>query len=111
MSYTVEIAEQAVQDLRDIYEYIVFVLQSPQNASSQLDRLEENINSLGRMPERCRRYEREPWHSRGWRIMSVDRYCVFYVPDHDSMVVNIARVIYGGRDMKAALSENAPAEL
>lgn len=111
MSYTVEIAEQAVQDLRDIYEYIAFVLQSPQNASSQLDRLEENINSLERMPERYRRYEREPWHSQGWRIMSVDRYCVFYVPDHDRMVVNIARVIYGGQNMETALSEDEPAEL
>ena len=36
-----EISEQADNDLRGIFEYIAFELQSSQNASGQLDRLEE----------------------------------------------------------------------
>lgn len=58
--FAVEISEQASTDLRGIYEYIAFVLCSPENARSQLDRLEENILSLSQMPERYRRYEYEP---------------------------------------------------
>lgn len=36
-------------------KYIAFELQSPENASGQLDRLEEQILSLDTMPERYRK--------------------------------------------------------
>ena len=61
MIYEVELSEQADSDLRGIFEYIAFELQSPENASGQLDRLEEQILSLDTMPERYRKYEKEPW--------------------------------------------------
>ena len=40
MIYTVEITDQADNDIRNIYEYIAYELQSPENASGQLDRIE-----------------------------------------------------------------------
>lgn len=43
MIYSVEISTQAERDLRSIYEYIAFELQSVQNATEQLARLEESI--------------------------------------------------------------------
>ena len=55
MIYEVELSEQADSDLRGIFEYIAFELQSPENASGQLDRLEEQILSLDTMPERYRK--------------------------------------------------------
>ena len=72
MIYEVELSEQADSDLRGIFEYIAFELQSPENASGQLDRLEEQILSLDTMPERYRKYEKEPWKSRGLRVLLVD---------------------------------------
>ena len=54
MIYEVEVSKQADSDLRGIFEYIAFELQSPENASGQLDRLEEQILSLDKMPERLR---------------------------------------------------------
>ena len=104
MTYSVEIAAQAEKALRGIYEYIAYALQSAENAAAQLARLEENIYALDQMPERYRRYEKEPWYSRGWRIMPVDHYCVFYMPDHDNKVVNITRILYGGRDIETVLA-------
>ena len=59
MIYEVELSEQADSDLRGIFEYISFELQSPENASGQLDRLEEQILSLDTMPERYRKYEKD----------------------------------------------------
>ena len=47
MIYEVEVSEQADSDLRGIFEYISFELQSPENASGQLDRLEEQILKSG----------------------------------------------------------------
>lgn len=67
MIFEIEISEQADSDLRNIYEYIAFELQSPENAVGQLDRLGESIMRLAQMPERFREYENEPWHSRGLR--------------------------------------------
>ena len=55
MIYEVEVSEQADRDLREIFEYIAFELQSPENASGQFDRLEEQILSLDTMPERYRK--------------------------------------------------------
>lgn len=102
--YSVKITAQAEQDLRGVYEYIAYELQSPQSAAAQLSRLEESIRALDQMPDRFRRYDREPWHSRGWRIMPVDHYCVFYVPDHGRRVVEVTRVLYGGRDIEHTLA-------
>ena len=83
MRYGVQISNQAEADLRSIFEYIAFELQSVQNAVGQLDRLEESILSLDQMPDRYRAYEKEPWHSRGLRVMAVDNYLVFYIPNHE----------------------------
>lgn len=55
-----EVKEQANSNLRNIYEYIAFELQSPENAIGQLNRLEKMILSLEEMPERFRRYDKEP---------------------------------------------------
>jgi len=103
MIFEIKLSTQADIDLRDIYEYISYELQSPENANGQLDRLEECIMSLDHMPERFRSYENEPWHSRGLRIMSVDNYSILYIPDIEKTVVTIIRVIYGGRDIETQL--------
>ena len=107
MSYTVNITDAADSDLRAIFSYIAFELHSYQNAAGQLERLESAINSLSEMPESYRCYEKEPWHSRGLRRMSVDNYCVFYIPNHDKQTVEIIRVMYGGRDIDRRLEEFA----
>lgn len=105
MIFEIEISNQAETDLRGIYEYIAFELQSQNDADRQLTRLEENIMCLDQMPERFRKYENEPWHSRGLRIMPVDNYCVLYIPDEEKTIVTIIRVMYGGRDMETQLKK------
>jgi toxin ParE1/3/4 len=104
MIFDVEISYQAETDLMGIYEYIAFELESPENAVGLLNRLEESIMSLNRLPERFREYENEPWHSRGLRIMPVDNYCIMYITNDKKMVVTIIRVMYGGRDIQTQLN-------
>ncbi len=106
MTYDVRISEQADIDLRSIFEYIAFELQAPENAAGQLDRLEQNIIGLERLPYRFRKFDREPWHSRGLRIMPVDNYIVFYVVDDAAQAVNIVRVMYGARDIELHIDIN-----
>lgn len=90
--------------MRGIFEYIAFELQSPKNASGQLNRLEEQILSLDTMPECYRKYEKEPWKSRGLRVLAVDNYVVLYIPDSNKKVVTILRVMYAGRDIDKQLN-------
>lgn len=51
------------------------------------------------MPERYRKYEKEPWKSRGLRILPVDNYVVLYIPNHEKKVVTILRIMYAKRDV------------
>lgn len=99
MIYEVIITKQADADLRGIYEYITFELLSPDNAAGQLERLEKRIMALEEFPEKFRPYEKEPWYGRGVRVMPVDNYLVFYIPDKREKVVEILRVMYAGRDI------------
>ena len=99
MIYVVIITKQADADLRGIYEYITFELLSPDNAAGQLERLEKRIMALEEFPEKFRPYEKEPWYSRGVRVMPVDNYLVFYILDKREKVVEILRVMYTGRNI------------
>ena len=101
--YEVTTTKQADADLRSIYEYIAFELLSPENAAGQLERLEQSILGLDIMPERHREYEEEPWKSRGLRVLPVDNYLVFYVPDETTKLVTVIRVMYSGRNINEQL--------
>jgi len=106
MIFKLEISAQAEIDLRNVYEYIAHALQSPENAKGQLKRLEYSISGLEQLPECFREYEIEPWHSRGLRIMPVDNFCVFYIPDEKKAVVTIIRIMYGRRDVEKQLGKS-----
>ena len=104
MIYEVITTDQTDADLRGIYEYIAFELLSPDNAAGQLERLEEHITGLEVFPEKFRPYEKEPWKSRGLRVMTVDNYLVFYIPKKDTGIVTVIRVMYAGRDVDNQLN-------
>lgn len=103
IKYEVITTEQAECDLRGIFEYIAFELMAPGNAAGQLDRLEDGIMGLETFPERFRAYEKEPWRSRGLRVMPIDNYLVFYITNHEENIVTVIRVMYAGRDVDAQL--------
>lgn len=103
--YSVKISEKAESDLKEIFEYVAFELLSVQTAFDLLERLEKSILNLNQMPNRHIAYEKEPWKSRGLRIMPVGNYIVLYIVDEESAVVNIVRVMYGGREIETQLNK------
>lgn len=58
------------------------------------------------MPERYQIYDKEPWKSRGLRVLPVDHYIVLYVVDHDDQIVTILRIMYVRRDRDYQLNLN-----
>lgn len=105
MTYHVVLTRQTETDLGELFQYIAVNLQSVQNASGQLDRLEKAIASLEQLPERFRVYDQPKWRERNLRVMPVDHYLVFYIPDHDSETVTVLRILYGGRDIDRQLKD------
>ena len=105
MRFEVELTERADRDLRNIFLYIAVDLLSPENAEKQVKRLWNAILSLDELPERYRRYEDEPWHSRGLRILPVDNYNILYIPSLEERIVRIMTVMYGGRDISEQLKK------
>ena len=106
MIFHVAYSAEARQDLRDIYDYIAYELLVSETAVGQTERIMKAIRSLEQMPMRHRLYEEEPWHSQGLRVLPVDNYLVFYLPDENSATVNIIRIMYGGRDIDKQLNES-----
>lgn len=106
MSYVVEMTDQARTDLRGIYEYIAFALQSKINADRQLNRIEREILSLSEMPERYKVLDLGFEADKTVRMVSVDRYCVIYHVANELGAVQILRILYGGRDIEAEMKSS-----
>ena len=90
MTHSVRFSGQTEKDLYDIFDYVAIDLQNPIAAEGLLSRLEEAILSLDQMPLRFRLYEKEPWKSRGLRVMPIDHYLVYYIPDPSAATVTVS---------------------
>ena len=99
--YKVEITEAALEDMKQIYDYIAYTLLSPGNAMKQYNRIADRILTLDTMPERVRVMDSEPEYRKGIRRMLVDNYSVFYVIKGDRVIVT--DVLYSASDIRGRL--------
>lgn len=97
--------EQAELDLRSIFEYIAFSLLESEIAKNQSRRIMDAVTKLNKMPLRYPLYEKEPWHSKGLRVLPVDNYLVFYLPVETKTTVAVIRIMYGRRDIEEQLRQ------
>ena len=91
--YKIRIYGTAKKDLMDIIDYIN--KHSSKSAIRQYDNIIETIGSLETMPERCPLLKDNLLRLRGYRMLLVDNYVVFYVIAGN--IVQIRRILYGGR--------------
>lgn len=105
MKYKVMYTARAKKDLRDIFNYISEELLAPENAAGQTERIMSAIRKLDAMSDRNRRYEEEPWYSRGLRFFPVDNYLVFYKTDDENEMVYVVRIMNGRRNVRKQLSQ------
>lgn len=102
--YRVEITNQALKDMEQLYNHIAYVLLAPENAMGQYNRIAERILKLDMFPERNRIMDSEPEHSMEIRRMLVDNYSVFYVVEAERVIVT--DVLYSASDIENRLSGN-----
>ncbi|MCQ2011365.1 type II toxin-antitoxin system RelE/ParE family toxin [Sporolactobacillus sp. STSJ-5] len=95
--------EHAERDLDSIYKYIALSLLNPEIAKEQTQRIMHAASKLNEMPFRFSLYDKEPWHSKGLRVLPVDKYLVFYLTVEPLKTVVIIRIMYSGRDYETQL--------
>ena len=95
--YTVEITDEALADMEQIYNHIAHVLLAPENAIGQYNRIADEILKLDVFPERFRIIDSEPEYSKEIRRMPVDNYSVFYVIKENRVIVT--DVLYSASDV------------
>ncbi len=95
--YKVEITQEALTDMEQLYNHIAYVLLSPENAIGQYNRIADAILQLDQMPERFRIIDSTLEHSKELRRMLVDNYSVFYVIKGERVVVT--NVLYTASDI------------
>lgn len=67
-------------------KYIASVLQVPENAMRQYNRIADAIVTLDVLAERVPVMRSEPEHKRGLRRLLVDNYSVFYIIQNDKVL-------------------------
>lgn len=103
--YNVTVTPEFRDDIRNIYSYISNELLEPASAKNVADRILKAVASLSELPLRYPLYEKEPWHSRGLRKMSVGNYVVFYLTNEETSTVIVLHVFYAGRNIEKCLEE------
>lgn len=104
MNYKIIYTQEAEQALINIYRYIAVNLQVPETAKRQVDRIMDAIKGLDEMPFRHKLYQKEPWRSKGLRVLPVDNYLVFYIVGMEEKTVAIVNIMYGGCNIEPQLS-------
>lgn len=99
--HTVEITDEALDDLEQLYNHIAFSLLSPENAIEQYNRIAGAILKLDMFPDRFRIMDSEPEYSKGIREMLADNYSVFYVIQGEK--VTVTDVLYSASDIDKRL--------
>lgn len=99
--YTVQITNEALADMEQLYYHIAYVLQAPDAAMAQYDRIADAILTLDTLAERVHVMEAEPERSRGMRRLLVDNYSVFYVIQGET--VTVTDVLYSASDIDSRL--------
>ncbi len=101
--YAVQVTDEALSDMEEIYRYIAEKLLSPENALGQYNRIADEILSLNTFPERNRVVDFEPGRSAGMRRTLAGSYSVFYVIRGKRVI--ITDVLYSTSDIEQRLKE------
>lgn len=97
-AYEVLVTAPAARDLQGIADYIAHELREPETARRQLARIKDAVLTLADYPTRFRLVADESLAKKGFRVMAVDNYLVFYITADKQKTVTVIRVLYNRRD-------------
>jgi addiction module RelE/StbE family toxin len=96
--YKVKMTPLAESDLGEIYQYIASNLYNEVSAKDIILSIKQKIKRLEDFPLSCALVRDEVWAQRGYRMLVVGKYLVFYKVDEANKLVIIVRILFGSRD-------------
>ncbi|MGL5513977.1 MAG: type II toxin-antitoxin system RelE/ParE family toxin [Sporomusa sp.] len=96
--YLVQITDEALRDMENLYNHIALKLSAPENAVGQYNRIADEILKLDVLPERFKVIDINLGSAKEIRRMPVDNYSVFYVIKDDTVI--ITDVLYSASDIR-----------
>ena len=96
--YALEITDNALFDMEQIYCYIAHDLKAPENAKGQYDRIANQILRLETMSFRYPIMSGRELERREIRLMPVDNYSVLYLVREEEVIVT--DVIYSAANIR-----------
>jgi len=105
MGFKTEYSEQAAADLADVIQYLSDELCSPQAAERFYQAVYEKLEVLSENPYIYPLHHDEKLYAEGYRFAVIGNYLMFYMVNDDSSIVDIVRIVYGGRDISAVFEE------
>jgi len=103
IKYKVIYSPQALKDMDAIYSYISGDLMSAKAAARIIGRIENQVENLALFPESHPKVDWEPWASEGVRKVPVEKFVIYYLPDENTQILKISRVVYGGRNVDSVI--------
>jgi toxin ParE1/3/4 len=95
--YKLKYLPLALEDLRDIIDYITDTLKAPEAAMDLVNALDDSISMLQEYPYAYKVYQPIKDLGNEYRLLPVKNYVVFYVVKEQ--VVEIHRVVYAKMDL------------
>lgn len=99
--FRIELTDEALDNLEQIYLYIAEELKSKSSAKMQYERIVKQIMKLETFPERYHLLEYGKAFSRGMRLMPVDNYAIIYIVQSKKVIVT--NILYGASDIRTKL--------
>ena len=97
--YKVMLTRRAVRDLDDIFSYIAYEKQSPENAKGQTDRIRHALQSLDTFPQSHQERQVGRYANQGYRQLLTDDYIAIYRINEEQRIVLVLTIQYQGRDL------------
>lgn len=102
-NFNVNISDSAIDDIRDIQEYISIMLQNPEAANRRALRIFQAAEALSVFPKMHRvrgvNSKGEPI-----RFCPVDKHVIIYHIDEENRIVHVVRVRYGKSNLEALIN-------
>jgi len=103
MAFSVKYSKQAEDDFDEIICYISDELSNPPAAENFYGAVSEKLVLLRDNPYIYPLHHDETLQAVGYRFAAIGNYLLFYTVDKKSSTVNIVRIVYGRRELSAAL--------
>jgi len=99
-NYEVEYAPIVYDDLDEIFANISTELQDPSAAMRLIEAIEAKILRLPSFPYMYPVARDAMLANKGYRMIPVENFAVFYIVDDERQIISIRRIVYGKRNFK-----------